>query len=653
MRTRLLAALLMGCGAAVAAEGMWPLNLLPQAALREHGLHPQPELLQRASVQLPYGSGSFVSPEGLVLTNHHVISDCIDALSSAQAPLQQRGFVAAQRRDERRCPGVEVQVLQGIDDVSAELLALPVAERAARIAALETSACPRGERCRVVPLYGGALPQRYRTRVWSDVRLVMAPEMQAANFGGDDDNFNYPRFAFDFALLRVYEADGRPHRPSHWLRPAQVPVREGDALMVPGHPYRTERALTVSQLETLRDAVLPATIEALDFELALLARYASADPEAARQVSDLRANLENSRKSRRGALDALLRPGLLEAKQAQEQTVRDGAPSTEPWEAATRSAIADAQLARENVLRQLPGGSQLAGLVDLLLLRAERQLPEAERLPGFRGSAAQELLSLAGSDQRYLPDLEQARLTGYVSWVREQLGDEHPWAISLAVVPPSPRWSRGSERLRLLEASDAALASDADPQLQLALRLTPLHRAWLRRVESEVQAPLAGAPEAIAKARWQRLGATQAPDATFSLRLSFGRAQGITSAGLRHPWQTNFGGLFARADAFGGQAPFELAPRIAQARQRIDPRTPLNFIATADIVGGNSGSPVLNARHEWVGLVFDGNLDSLAGDYHYDASSNRMVAVHQAAIREALTRIYPAAHLAREMGLVR
>jgi hypothetical protein len=651
MRRGLLVSLCLAAGAAGAVEGMWPLNLLPQAALREHGLQPQTELLQRASVQLPYGSGSFVSPEGLVLTNHHVISECVDALSTARAPLQQRGFVAASRRAERRCPGVEVQVLQGIDDVSAELLALAPAERSARVAELEGSACPAGQRCRVVPLYGGALPQRYRTQVWSDVRLVMAPEMQAANFGGDDDNFNYPRFAFDFALLRVYEADGRPHRPSHWLRPAKAAARDGDALMVPGHPYRTERGLTVTQLETLRDAVLPATLEALDFELALLASYAGADAEAARQVAELRATLENSRKSRRGALDALLRPGLLQAKSVQEQQVRAAAPSAEPWEAAARSALAEAQLARENVLRQLPGGSQLAGLVDLLALRAERQLPEADRLPAYRGAAAQELLALAGADQRYHPDLEQARLSAYVAWVRQQLDEDNPWAASLEAVPASERWARGSDRLALLEASDTELAQDADAQLQLALRLVPLHRAWLRRVEAEVQAPLTGAPEAIAQARWKLLGASQAPDATFSLRLSFGRARGITSAGLRHPWQTNFGGLYARADAFDGQPPFDLAPRVAQARGRINARTPLNFIATADIVGGNSGSPVLNSRHEWVGLAFDGNLDSLAGDYHYDEASNRMVALHQRAIREALTKIYPAAHLARELGL--
>lgn len=642
---------LLAASPARAAGGMWPLNLLPQQTLHEHGLQPDVELLQRASVLLPYGSGSFVSPQGLVLTNHHVISECVDALSSPRQPLQQRGFVAATRAAERRCPGVEVQVLQGIDDLSAELLALDEAARSLRIAELEGVACPTGQRCRVVPLYGGALLQRYRSQVWNDVRLVMAPEMQAANFGGDDDNFNYPRFAFDFALLRVYEADGRPHRPSHWLRPAAQALRDGDALMVPGHPYRTERGLTVDQLQTLRDAVLPATLQALTFELDLLAGYARGSAEAERQVSELRATLENSRKARQGALDALQHPGLLQAKAEQEQRVRAGSPDTAAWDAVARSARAEARLAREHALRQLPHGSLLAGLVELLSLRAEQALPEADRLPAYRGAAAQQLLAQLGAEQRELPELEQARLEAYVGWARGQLGSDNPWAALLTAPPVLPRWSRGAARVALLTASDAQLAADPDPLLQLALSLVPLHRDWQRRVEAEVRAPLQGASEAIAQARWAQLGREQAPDATFTLRLSFGRSAAITSAGLRHPWKTTMGGLFARADAFDGQAPFDLAPRVAAARGRLNPRTPLNFIGTPDIVGGNSGSPVLNSRHEWVGLAFDGNLDSLAGDYHYDGTSNRMVALHQQAIREALTKIYPATHLARELGL--
>lgn len=631
-----------------AAEGMWPLNHLPQAPLKAHGLRPDVELLRQATVQLPYGTGSFVSAQGLVLTNHHVISECIDALSTPAQPLQQRGFVAATPAQERRCPGMELKVLQGID----ELPALPVEAEArrARIAQLEGTECPAGQRCEIVPLHGGALVQRYRTRVWNDVRLVMAPEAQAANFGGDDDNFNYPRFAFDFALLRVYEG-GRPLATPQHFRPAGQALREGDALMVPGHPYRTQRGLTLAQLEAQRDAVLPARLAALEAELRLLAGYAARSAEAARQVADLRATLENSFKSRRGALDALHKPGLLAAKQAQEQGLRAAAASDAPWLAAARSARAERALAQEHETRVLPMNSQIALLVDALTLRAERRLPAAERLAGFGGAAEADLLAQLGADLPFHAELEQLRLRGHLARARDLLGADHAWVRALHEAPPAARWAKGAERLALLERDDAALAADADPLLQLARALLPLRREAERRWAAEVQAPLLGASEAIARAGFAQHGGQQPPDATFTLRLSFGRAQAVSSAGYRHPWQTNFGGLFARADSFEGQPPFDLAPQVAAARARLDPRAPLNFIGTPDIVGGNSGSPVLNARHEWVGLVFDGNLDSLAGDFVFEESSNRMVAVHQAAIGLALTRIYPAAHLAREMGL--
>lgn len=653
-RLPLLLALALLNTAPQAAEGMWPLNHLPTAALQQAGLKPDIELLRQASVQLPYGSGSFVSAEGLVLTNHHVISECIDALSSAREPLQQRGFVAATRAQERRCPGMEIQQLQGIDAL--DDLPADAAARRARIGQLEGADCPAGQRCRVVALHGGALMQRYRTKVWNDVRLAMAPEAQAANFGGDDDNFNYQRFAFDFALLRVYDEHGRPLRTPLHLRPATQALRDGDALMVPGHPYRTARSLTVAQLEAERDALLPARLAALDAELALLRAYAARGAEAARQVADLQASLENSRKSRFGALEALLKPGLLKTKQAREAELR--AAGDAPWAAAARSAQAAARLAVEQHAIALPMNSQISLLVDALTLRAERRLPEAERLADFQGAAEAGLLAQLGGDSPFHAELEALRLRGHADRARAQLGQAHPWVQTVeraGAASASARWARGTERLALLTRSDAELAAltgpDGDALLRLAQALMPLRRDFERRWSAEVEQPLHGASEAIAQASFRRFGSTQAPDATFTLRLSFGRAQGVTSGGYRHPWQTTFGGLYARADAFEHKPPFDLAPRLAAARERLPLRAPLNFIGTPDIVGGNSGSPVLNARHEWVGLAFDGNLDSLAGDYVYDEASNRMVALHQQGIRLALTRIYPAAKLTREMGL--
>jgi hypothetical protein len=390
-------------------------------------------------------------------------------------------------------------------------------------------------------------------------------------------------------------------------------------------------------------------LAALDAELALLRAHAARGPEAARQVADLQATLENSRKSRHGALEALLKPGLLKAKQAREAELR--AAGDAPWQAAARSAQAAARLAGEQHAIALPMNSQISLLVDALTLRAERLLPEKERLADFQGAAEAGLLAQLGGNSPFHADLEALRLRGHIERARTQLGAQHPWVQALREAPASARWASGAERLALLTRSDAELAADPDPLLRLAQALLPLRRDFERRWAAEVEQPLLGASEAIAQAGFQRYGSTQAPDATFTLRLSFGRAQGVTSGGYRHPWQTTFGGLYARADAFEHQPPFDLAPRVAAARERLPARAPLNFIGTPDIVGGNSGSPVLNARHEWVGLAFDGNLDSLAGDYVYDESSNRMVALHQEGIRLALTTIYPARHLAREMGL--
>lgn len=641
---------------------MWPLDRLPTAQLQAHGLVPDTQALMRATVRLPEGTGSFVSAHGLLLTNHHVVSGCIAALSSPTAPLLQQGFVAHKPAQERRCPGMEVQVLEGIDTLGSELPQAADA-RKAHLERLVGADCPVGQRCEIASLYGGALMQRYRYRVWNDVRLAFAPENQAANFGGDEDNFNYPRFSFDFALLRVY-AGGRPLKPQHWLRPAARPLREGDAVLVSGHPYRTDRLLSVAQLEAQRDALLPDRIARLAAARQTLLSYAQQNPQAARQAQEPLAGLENSLKALRGEWRALQQGDLLAAKRAEEGRVRQAQPAAEPaWQAAARSAQAAAQLSRAEQAQHLPD-SLLSELVRLLTLRHERRLPAGERLDAYAAPAAAAMHTRWGAQQPVLPELEAAQWAGQLNFARAQLGAEHPWVRALSATPQLAtelaawlhltRFAQPSERLALLaQGSDEAVHALAqhEPLLALALRLAPLHRELTRQLETLVQAPLLGQQDAIARARWQVLGDAEPPDANFGLRLSFGRVQGVTTAGLRHPWQTNFGGLYARADAFAGTPPFDLAPRAAAARARIDPREPLNFAATADIVGGNSGSPVLNAVGHWVGLAFDGNLDSLAGQYHFDEPSNRMVALHQRAIALALRRIYGAGTLAVEMGL--
>jgi len=646
---------------APAAEGMWPLNLLPQAALEAHGLKPDVARLQAVSVNVGGASGSFVSPHGLVLTNHHVISECLDHLSTPARPLQSTGFVAAKPAQALRCPGLVAKVLQGIDDVTDQIPA-DTAGRKAAIDRLTGADCPKGEVCELVPLYGGALHHRYRHRTWNDVRLVMAPEAQAANFGGDDDNFAYPRFAFDFALLRVYEPNGQPHRPAHWLRPARHDLKLNDAVMVPGHPYVTERQKTLAQLEAERDLHTPLWIDRAAQELEALRAYAQTSPDAQRQTMDMVLNLENGLKVIRGELAALRTPALMQRLRDEESAIRRVAGSQAPWEAVAQAEAAAMRLAPLRTALQAPAGSLLGQVLQVLAVRAERHRPAEERLEGFHDREAEQQAEELGADRPVHLGVEQVRLTQYIAWMQARLGGEHPWVrTALAGQPDAAaaarHWLAGTaltdlaQRRALLTLDDDALARHPDRLVQLARALHPdLHRLrheW----ETQVRQPRLAQARALAQARWQAQGRGAPPDATGTLRLSFGRVAEQDLGGLRQPWFSTVGGLWARADGFGHQAPFDLAPRLAAARPRLDDRTPLNFISTPDIVGGNSGSPILNAAGDWVGVVFDGNLDSLASAYVFDETRTRTVSVSLAAIRLALREVYPAQHLADEMGL--
>ncbi len=641
-----------------AAEGMWPLNMLPTTALSQARLQPNTAQLQGAAVNVGGASGGFVSANGLVLTNHHVVSDCIDKLSTAARPLQQTGFVAASPQDELRCPGLSVRVLVGID----EQLRLPnqAAARKAAIHHLERKGCPASQVCQVVALYGGAVHQRYRYRNWSDVRLAMAPEGQAANFGGDDDNFGYPRFAFDFALLRVYDANGRPHHPAHWLRPTSSPLRLGDGVMVVGHPYQTERMLTVAQLEAQRDVLLPLRVQALEAELVGLRRFAAQSPEAARQVVDLINGAENSLKANRGELAALRDAAIFQLKRDEETRIRSQAGTSAPWDAVAQATQAQRTMAPTLAAMRMPYGSLLGDVLDGLAVHDESRRPAGQRLEAFSGVGASTIRETVSADRPvYLP-LERARLAHFIERAQNLLGSEHAWVQTLLGGEATPqaaaqRWMTDTAlvraRARRALLAEGTKAAPDVPLLTLAQQLLPLYRAALQRSETEVHQALLTQADALAKARWQALGRSAAPDATGTLRLSWGRTAEVSLGGLRQPWASTFGGLWDRADAFAATPPFNLAPSVAAARNSIDPRVPLNFIATTDIVGGNSGSPVVNAQGEWVGVAFDGNLDSLAGNYVYDERSNRMVSVHIQAIGQALNTIYPASHLARELGL--
>lgn len=646
---------------AQAAEGMWPLDRLPQGPLKEHlGRAPDAAWvakLQGAALNLDGASGSFVSAQGLVLTNHHVVSDCIDRLTSAQADLAKHGFVAAAPKDEQTCPGMTARMLVGIDPVS---LPTEPAARASALSKLEAS-CPKEQHCELVSLYGGAVQQRYRYQRYTDLRLVMAPETQAANFGGDDDNFAYPRFAFDFALLRVYH-QGKPLRPAHWLRPARAALKLGDAVFVPGHPWQTDRLLTVAQLAALRDAQLPAEIAVAEAEQALLHRYAAQGAEQARQALEPINALENGLKARRGELAALKDPELFGAKQREEALVRGRAASEQPWLVVAKAAAAQQRLARELVAMRAPAGSLLSDALALAALQLEARRPEGQRLERYSGAAAHELAEELRAARALHPALETLRLAGYIERSEQTLGAADPWVRALKAGQSDAQaaarhWLAGTQmgdaaqRARWLALDAAAFDAVDEPLLQLGRQLHNLRRGVLEAQAREVIAPVRAQADALAQTRWSVLGDGSPPDATGTLRLSFGRAAEVALGGLRQPWFSTLDGLWARSDGFGGASPFDPSPRLAALRRELPGSTPLNFICTADIIGGNSGSPAVNAQGDWVGVVFDGNLDSLAGRFAFDERNNRAVVVHQAAIRLALRQLYPARHLAEELGL--
>jgi hypothetical protein len=658
MRTLALSLLLVSVST-LAAEGMWPMHQLPTAALQAHGA-PQKadsfqawaQRLQTAAVSLPYGSGSFVSAQGLILTNHHVVSECIAALSSPKRDLMAAGFLATTRSAELRCPGVNAKVLLGIDDVSAQI---PTQDGATRSAArsLAEKQCPKGQVCELVALYGGAQHHRYRYREFRDVRLVMAPEAQAANFGGDDDNFAYPRFAFDFALLRAYEINGQAHRPSSWLRPARKPAKKGDGVFVLGHPGRTDRLLTVAELQVLRDVELPLSVAGLSAQQADLKAYGALGAEAARQAADPLATVENSLKAKRGELAALQDPAVIAAKAATEQRLRQHAASDPAvWRAAEAAMAAQRRLLPDVLAQRAPPGSLLDTAIQLAALQAERRLPAAQQLDAYRDAAGIELQAELLADRPSYTDLERVYVKGHSARLAQQLGESHPAVQALLNAPQnvleSSRMASSLQRKAWLAMAPESFDAESDPLLQLGRQLYALQRPARAEQENSAKQALLAQAESLARLRLTALGQAEPPDATSTLRMSFGRIEEVMSGGLRQPWFTTLDGLYARAEGFSNRPPFNLSTRLKALK---GDATPLNFISTADIIGGNSGSPIVNATGEWLGVVFDGNLDSLAGRFHYDGSTNRATAVDQRAIAWLLRRAFKGNALAQELQL--
>ncbi|MDR3700876.1 MAG: S46 family peptidase [Candidatus Sulfopaludibacter sp.] len=678
---------LAGCGVlflavvpAPADEGMWTFDNVPIKLLEQkYRFTPTRQWLDHIRLSCVRlndgGSGSFVSPNGLLLTNHHVARGQLQKNSTREHDYIRDGFYAATADLEMKSPDLEVNVLASLEDVTARVqaavkdtrgAAAEFAARKAAIAAIESeSDKATGLRSDVVTLYQGGEYWLYRYKKYTDVRLVFAPEEQAAFFGGDPDNFTYPRYDLDMALFRVYE-NGKPLQTKDYLQWNPKGAVDDELVFVVGHPGSTARMDTMAQLEYQRDGSLPATLRMLRDRIARLQAYSAQGPDQAREAGTMIFGLQNSLKALDGRLQGLLDPALMAKKQKEEQEFRARVAANKEWGAAYGPAwasIAEAEkkaAADDKVQRYRTLNSQLASLAtSLVQYVAEIKKPDGQRLAGYHDAQLESLRFRLFSPAPVYPGLEVVRLTGSLETALAELGPNDAF-VKLVLHGRTPgqaakdliggtRLADPALRRSLVEGGQAAVDASTDPLIVVARELDPMRRTALKWYEDNVQSVEQRAGEQIGKARFAVYGKTTYPDATFTLRLSYGQVQGYPMNGTKAPAKTTFFGLYDRAASFNYEGPFYLPARFKEGRDKLNLATPLDFVTTNDIIGGNSGSPVINRNGEIVGLIFDGNIESLAGEYVYDAARNRAVAVHTAGMTEALRKLYNAPALVNEL----
>jgi hypothetical protein len=667
---------------APADEGMWLYNAPPREQLKSvHEFEVTDawlEHLMKSSVRFNSGgSGSFVSGDGLVITNHHVGADSLQKMGDAEHNYLRDGFYARTAGDEIRCNDLELNVLQSIEDVTARVnAAVPVGatgEAAALARRRVTSAIEKesreqtGLRSDVVTLYQGGQYHLYRFKRYTDIRLVFAPEMQAAFYGGDPDNFEYPRHCLDICIFRVYE-NGQPVQPAHFLRWSARGAQEGELTFVSGHPGRTSRLLTVTELEFLRDVSYPVALDTLKRREVLLTAWSGRNQENARRARDDLFGIQNSRKVRDGAVAALQDPGFMAAKAAAEnsfrQQVKDTPAGSEVLAAFDRIASAQRTIAgvarRHRLLETGTAFSSDSFHLARALLRVadERAKPNGERLKEFTDARRESFELDLFSDKPIYADYETLLLADSLTYLVEELGYTDP-AVQRVLGGKSPR-ARAAElingtqvrdlafRRKLYEGGAATVSTAADPMIELTRTIDEEARGLRRVVEAQDEVRQQ-AHAVIGRARFALEGAASYPDATFTLRLSYGVVKGYEENGQPVPAATTLAGLYARSAGQNNQPPFDLPPRWIARKSALNLATPFNFVSTADIIGGNSGSPVVNRAGEFVGIIFDGNIYSLVADFGYEDRLSRALSVHSAAIIEALRNVYEVPALADEL----
>ena len=675
-----VAALILTSTLSIADEGMWTFDNPPLKQLKDkYNFTPSKAWLDHirlASVRLnDGGSGSFVSPHGLLLTNHHVARGQLQKNSTAEHDYIANGFYAATPDKEMKTPDLEVNVLVSMEDVTTRIQAAlkgsktPEEEFAARratVAAIEReSQTKTGLRSDVVTLYSGGEYWLYRYKRYTDVRLVFAPEQQAAFFGGDPDNFTYPRYDLDMALFRVYD-NGKPLETKDYLKWNAKGAADDDLVFVSGHPGSTQRLDTVAQLMNDRDVNDPARLNIYRRRIGVLKEYSSKGTEQARQAASQIFGLENALKAVSGEAAGLKDPAIMALKQRDEEDFKSKIMANPQWQADwggawTEIAAAEAKAASRYREQYYHGfDSDLMNLANSIVdYVAEVKKPDAVRLPGYHESQLESFRLRMNSPAPVYPAMEIARMTGALqldlegagsddAFLKTVLGGKTPADTATALISGT-KVADPAFRKQLIEGGETAVAASTDPLIVLARKINPARREMIKWQQDNVQSVEQQAGEKLGKARFAVYGKNTYPDATFTLRLSYGQVKGYAMNGTKAPPVTTFYGLYDRAASFGYKAPFNLPARYADGKQKLELTTPLDFVTTNDVVGGNSGSPVINREGDIVGLIFDGNIESLVGDFVYDIDTNRSVAVHTAAMTEAMRKLYSADALLKEI----
>jgi len=665
-----------------ADEGMWLFNMPPKELIqKKYGFALTPEWIshiQLSSVRFGGASGSFVSPDGLVLTNHHVGQGAIQNLSTKERDLMKSGFYAGTRGEELKCPGMELRVLQDIEDVTAKVTGMEkpgmsaseTAEaRDKSIAAIEKEGAEKtGLKCQVVTLYSGSMYHLYRYKAYNDVRLVFAPEYLMAFFGGDPDNFTYPRFDLDVSIFRIYE-NGQPLKTPHYLKWAARGVKEGDLIFCSGNPGSTGRLLTSAQLEFLRDVSYPFAIANFKRRQALMHEYSRKGPEEARVALRNLFGIENSLKAVSGYQSGLLDKKLMDKKAREEQALREAVRKNADLEKEYGKAwdeIAAAQKTYASFFKEYTFFERANGFTTtyfntartIVRLAMEKPKPNDQRLREFRDSNLASVERSLLSPSPIYDEFETLKLADSLAQLKEELGmtqeirwllgDRNPAEVAKELVSGT-RLKDLDLRKKLMDGGLDAVYRCLDPMIKLALLVDPKSRGLRARYEKEVEAFETTNGALIARAMFKLEGASIPPDATSTLRLSFGVVKGYIENGKKVPYQTTLAWLFERSQKAGNNPPYKLPPSFVGKKSALNLGTPINYVATCDSIGGNSGSPVVNRKGEFTGVLFDGNIQSLPTRFVYEEKISRSVMVHASGIIEAMIKVYGAKALADEI----